>query len=173
MECVSWLQKPWGYTACLLANSAFELWTGHVLAGGYSSRHWHDKKWNRIASRTAVLRCTIYHGDGDTEQAIWIAPGEFYDFAPGVEHRFEVMQSGGSANRATLFAATPTDGCHRGMSCGLSADAIGIATDHHRGNTVHTTKPPPLVVSVSLRSIRETCDKNACSASVFRLTSTH
>jgi hypothetical protein len=94
MECVSWLQKPWGYTACLLANSAFELWTGHVLAGGYSSRHWHDKKWNRIASRTAVLRCTIYHGDGDTEQAIWIAPGEFYDFAPGVEHRFEVMQSG-------------------------------------------------------------------------------
>lgn len=75
-----------------------ELWTAHVLAGGYSSLHWHDGKINRIASRTAVLRCLVGNA------YVWITPGQYHDFDAGVEHRFEVMQSG--TIWETYFAAT-------------------------------------------------------------------
>lgn len=85
---MEWINKPWGWTANLFASPQMELWTAHVLAGGFSSSHWHDAKVNRIASRTAVLRCL------DGERVIWIGPGQYHDFAAGVEHRFEVMQSG-------------------------------------------------------------------------------
>lgn len=83
-----WLGKPWGFTACVLATDNLEVWMCHLLAGGYSSLHHHDAKHNRIYCRTAVLRCL----DGDS--VVWIGPGQYHDFAAGVEHRFEVMQSG-------------------------------------------------------------------------------
>lgn len=85
---MDWQQKPWGWTACLYASPQLELWTAHVLAGGYSSLHWHDAKINRIASRTAVLRCV------ENGCQIWIQPGQFHDFLAGVPHRFEVVESG-------------------------------------------------------------------------------
>lgn len=83
-----WLQKPWGYTNCLIKQPDFEFWDCHVLAGGFSSLHQHEAKQNRIYSRTAVLRCL----DGD--KTIWITPGRYHDFLAGQWHRFEVMQSG-------------------------------------------------------------------------------
>lgn len=83
-----WLQKPWGFTACLYHDKDFEFWDCHVLAGGFSSLHHHEAKHNRIYSRSAVLRCL----DGDRE--VWIAPGQYHDFIAGRWHRFEVMQSG-------------------------------------------------------------------------------
>lgn len=86
-----WLQKSWGWTRCLYEDETFEFWDAHCLAGGYSSRHWHDAKENLIYARTAVLRCTIY---GATERTVWIAPRQAVTFPRGVEHRFEVMQSG-------------------------------------------------------------------------------
>ena len=85
---MEWLQKPWGYTACVLASPTLEVWQCYMLAGGYSSLHHHDGKHNRIYSRAAALRCL----DGD--QVVWIGPGHYHDFAAGGVHRFEVMQSG-------------------------------------------------------------------------------
>jgi len=85
---MDWLQKSWGYTACILGSDNLEVWMCHMLAGGYSSCHSHTHKNNRIYSRTAVLRCQ----DGDN--VVWIGPGQYHDFAAGQWHRFEVMQSG-------------------------------------------------------------------------------
>lgn len=87
-----WLQKPWGYTRCLYSNQAFEFWDAHVIAGGYSSRHFHDLKWNRLASRDAVLLVRLWDDVG--ERQVIVGFGEFIDIAPGISHRFEVVQSG-------------------------------------------------------------------------------
>ncbi len=85
---MEWQQKQWGFTACLFQSADFEFWDCHVLAGGFSSLHVHEAKHNRICARTAVLKCI------DGGKTIWIAPGQYHDFAAGQWHRFEVMQSG-------------------------------------------------------------------------------
>lgn len=89
---MNWIQKPWGYTACLYESTTMELWTAHVLAGGYSSLHWHDLKSNRIACRDATLRISLVI-DGVQSQRI-IGPGEHIDLPPLLIHRFEVLRSG-------------------------------------------------------------------------------
>lgn len=88
-----WQQKPWGWTCPLILADSFELWTAHVLAGGYSSRHWHDKKWNRLACRDAVIVVRWWDGhEGMRERVVGF--GEHVDVPPGLAHRFEVIQSG-------------------------------------------------------------------------------
>lgn len=85
---MDWLQKPWGYTACLVAQPDLEFWACHVLAGGFSSLHHHEAKHNRIYSRTAFLRCL------DENREVIIEPGQYHDFLAHRWHRFEVLQSG-------------------------------------------------------------------------------
>lgn len=87
-----WQGKPWGWTAPLYLSREFEFWTAHVLAGGYSSRHMHDLKTNRLYSRDAVLMVTTWENDRPQEHLIGF--GEIIDVPPGTWHRFEVLQSG-------------------------------------------------------------------------------
>lgn len=87
-EPLIWTPKPWGETACVMADADFEFWLCRVLAGGYSSLHHHERKWNRISSRSAVVRITEEGFDRI------IGPGEFVDIPPRVQHRFEVIEPG-------------------------------------------------------------------------------
>jgi hypothetical protein len=89
---MSWQQKPWGWTLPLCLSPTFELWSAHVLAGGFSSLHWHDLKTNRIACRDATLRIAMVI-DG-VEGYRTVGPGDLIDLPPGLMHRFEVLQSG-------------------------------------------------------------------------------
>ena len=83
-----WISKPWGWTLCLYADDRFELWTAHVLAGGYSSLHHHDLKANRISCRDATLAVWV------NDVATIVNPGQHIDIPAGVPHRFEVLESG-------------------------------------------------------------------------------
>lgn len=85
---MNWIQKPWGWTACLVSDPDREFWMCYVLAGGFSSMHWHRSKHNRIYSRSAKLRVTI------GTEFVTLDPGEHVDIPAGVPHRFEVLSSG-------------------------------------------------------------------------------
>lgn len=87
-----WQSKPWGHTAPLYLARDFEFWVAHVLAGGYSSRHFHDLKTNRLTSRDAVLSITQWIDERPQETIVGF--GEFIDVPAGVQHRFRVLQSG-------------------------------------------------------------------------------
>lgn len=91
----AWQQKPWGYTCPLYLSPSFEFWTAHCLAGGYSSRHWHDLKHNTIYSRDATLLVEVWYGSGTVEfNRHILSPHSAISIAPGAEHRFTVLSSG-------------------------------------------------------------------------------
>lgn len=84
--------KPWGRTTCLYADDRREFHLADVLADGFSSRHYHQWKMNRITSLGATLLITQWRGDDVEYHAI--RRGEFIDIPAGVVHKFCCLKAG-------------------------------------------------------------------------------
>lgn len=42
------LEKPWGRTRCVFRDETHEVWHASIVAGGFSSRHYHTRKTNEF-----------------------------------------------------------------------------------------------------------------------------
>lgn len=101
---IQWTEKPWGRAACLYQDGLREYWLAHVLAGGYSSRHFHRTKLNRFACLTATVLVTQY--TGDDVQRIVLRPGMHLDVPAGIVHEFCTLVSG---SMLEAYAGSPCD----------------------------------------------------------------
>lgn len=92
MAGTSWTLKPWGRTTCLYADDRCEFHLADVIAGGYSSWHFHTAKANRITSLGAVLLVTAWTADGPSVTVL--RDGQHADLHAGVVHQFRCLESG-------------------------------------------------------------------------------
>ncbi len=80
--------KVWGTTQLLFAHNSVECHLIAAKAGGYSSKHRHDYKWNRFVLLHGKLIVRIFQEDGTVDETI-LNPGQVTDVPPGVLHQFE------------------------------------------------------------------------------------
>lgn len=96
-----WEPKAWGRTRCVYYGPAAEVHELEVVAGGFSSCHYHFQKWNRFVVREGTLRVLLYtptdapadrhrpEPPGPLARTVVLTAGMTFDVGPGVWHRFE------------------------------------------------------------------------------------
>ena len=78
--------KYWGTTQCVFVSETSEVHMMKINSGGFSSKHKHEKKWNRFIVISGKLKVIIYRDKGEEE--IILGPGDITDVESGVYHRF-------------------------------------------------------------------------------------
>lgn len=85
--------KPWGHTRCVYRDMTHEIWHASIKAGGFSSRHYHDRKPNLFYVGAGTLLVHVYNNDKATIplDTYTLGPGERVVIDDGVWHQFEAV----------------------------------------------------------------------------------
>lgn len=84
--------KLWGKTQslCLSKDYPIHVAVAHLKKGGYSSRHYHEKIWNRFHVISGSLNIISYKNN--QEESVIIGPGHTLDCEPKLEHRMVALE---------------------------------------------------------------------------------
>lgn len=77
--------KLWGWTQTLLLTESAHVAYAVLHEGGFSSRHYHDKLWNRFYVVQGTLQVLVYRNN--KVEWVELGAGQALDIEPGVEHR--------------------------------------------------------------------------------------
>lgn len=82
------VNKPWGTTKTLIDHPNNSTHRIMVVAGGYCSMHYHERKWNAfVVVRGALTIISSDQGAKEINRTV-LRVGDVYTVAPGVRHRF-------------------------------------------------------------------------------------
>lgn len=83
--------KPWGRTRQIFRDETHEVWHASIWEGGYSSRHFHERKNNEfyVVSGTLVVKLFDDPHDALPREVITLGPGQRCVVEDNVWHLFE------------------------------------------------------------------------------------
>lgn len=86
-------EKPWGSTRCVWRDTTHEIWHASIKAGGYSSKHYHERKPNLFYVGAGRLLVHVYNNDKATIplDTYTLGPGDRVTIEDGVWHQFEAL----------------------------------------------------------------------------------
>lgn len=88
---VSVQRKPWGETRCVFRDQTHEVWHASIRRGGYSSRHFHERKANEFYVVAGVLKVHVWDAQYSTQPRVThvLTAGERVMVDDHVWHTFE------------------------------------------------------------------------------------
>ncbi len=81
--------KRWGWTQSVSLTESQHVAVAHIKYGGFSSKHKHNKNWNRFVVLSGKLRIDIYRDD--REETIDLIAGDVLDVEPNLWHRMTAL----------------------------------------------------------------------------------
>ena len=84
--------KIWGETQLVETNGALEFHRIETIAGGLSSRHLHEFKWNGFFVESGIVLIRVWQLDYDLVDETILRPGDFTKVRPGLIHQFECLE---------------------------------------------------------------------------------
>ena len=85
--------KVWGQTEKIFARNNVQVHRIEGVAGGYCSKHLHERKHNLFYVDSGRLKIEIWPVAGARPDVTHLASGESCSVPPGVQHRFTVIES--------------------------------------------------------------------------------
>jgi len=88
-------RKVWGDTSCLFLSNFCSVHLLEVKKGGFCSRHYHRKKWNRFILVKGKIRVISYGSiyEKNREDVYTLSnPGDSVEIPPYVIHKFECLE---------------------------------------------------------------------------------
>ncbi len=82
--------KVWGWTQSIALNESSHFAIAHLNKGGFSSKHIHEKLYNRFYVISGKLRIIVYRNE--REEVIDLSSGEAVDIEPLISHRMEALE---------------------------------------------------------------------------------
>ena len=88
------VDKLWGKTWPVFRSDHCEVWAIEVVSGGYSSRHFHERKSNSFFVQSGCLNVRILHRSwvAATGRVVTLRAGDSLDLQAGVVHQFEALE---------------------------------------------------------------------------------
>lgn len=87
------VKKAWGYTTCIHYSNHMEVHLIEIAANGYSSRHYHEHKFNQFFVLTGKLLVHEYLPGKDNPRITHVlTAGMSEQLAPLCQHRFEAEE---------------------------------------------------------------------------------
>ena len=80
--------KPWGKSIRRFINGFIQFEEIHIKKGGFSSVHYHERKWNEFLIQSGSLRVNFYHASGKLKVTHEIEPGIKIVAPPKSRHQF-------------------------------------------------------------------------------------
>ena len=84
--------KVWGTTQLLFFQNNVELHRISANAGGYSSKHVHEHKFNAFYIESGKLKITVWKNDYDLVDETIITASQTTVVPPGEYHMFEALE---------------------------------------------------------------------------------
>lgn len=89
--------KLWGTTQPLFDYNGVEIHKAEPMAGGYTSEHYHDYKWNRFIVLSGKVKVTIFDEDprddnAEIEDETMLEANMASDVPPRKWHMFEALE---------------------------------------------------------------------------------
>ena len=84
--------KVWGLTELLFCNENFEVHRIETKAGGYSSEHKHDHKFNMFFVERGKINIHVWKNDYDLCDVTELKAREGTGVFPGEWHKFESIE---------------------------------------------------------------------------------
>lgn len=87
--------KPWGKTRCVYRDMTHEIWHASIKRGGYSSRHYHDRKPNLFYVASGELLVHVFRSGHETipVNTYRLRPGDRITVDDGTWHQFEAADA--------------------------------------------------------------------------------
>lgn len=87
------MTKPWGNTRCIMRDETHEVWHASILEGGYSSRHYHERKINEFYVVSGRLLVHVWDDPNDEAPKMThvVVAGQRLCIDDHVWHGFEAL----------------------------------------------------------------------------------
>ena len=84
--------KAWGDTQNIFSKNNVEIHRIRVDAGGYCSKHLHEKKFNLFFLESGLLEVHIWKNDYNLCDVTVLGPGQMTVVEPGEYHLFKALK---------------------------------------------------------------------------------
>jgi mannose-6-phosphate isomerase-like protein (cupin superfamily) len=81
--------KLWGWTQTVALTESNHTAVATLIAGGFSSKHYHTNLWNRFVVVEGKMKITVYRSD--REEVTELGPGDILDVEPNLWHRMTAI----------------------------------------------------------------------------------